>query len=143
MEPRPRPDPDFDPHPARPIRLVDSGLAEHQRVVVNPFLAVMALIVWWASVRWLFGNFLREWAVIASLALLSLPYLIHFHCLDCGQTGPYPKLWRHECPGILARRREDRPSRTLLPRARSQLVAWGYLIASAALILAVSGAVGR
>ena len=52
--PSPRPaDPEFDPQSARPVRLVDIDPGEHRRVVVNPFLAVLALVAWWPLERWL------------------------------------------------------------------------------------------
>src|SRR4051794_10216221 len=39
-------DPDFDPAPAAPVRLRDFRPADHQRLVVNPFLAVFLLVLW-------------------------------------------------------------------------------------------------
>jgi len=143
VEPRRRPDPDFDPESARPGRLADHDPAEHQRVLVNPFLATLALIAWWAATLALIRGPFPPSALLPILALAGLPWLIQFHCLDCGRTGAYPTLRRHACPAILARRLEDRPSRAILPRPRSQLVVWWYLIGSVTLILAVAGPPGR
>ncbi len=47
------PHPEFDPPPARSVRLRDFDPLEGQRLVVNPFLATFALIVWWEAARWL------------------------------------------------------------------------------------------
>lgn len=142
MDASPRPGPpdlEFDA-PPNPIRLRDFDPVEHQRLVVNPFLAVLAALGWWKlTVRLIDGPF-PPLFVLPLIGLALLPVLIHYHCLDCGHTGAYPYRGRHACPGILARARlSERPS-SILPTARGQLILWGWVIASVALVVVVVAA---
>ena len=146
MEPRNRPDlsdPDVDPIPGPSVRLRDFDPLEHQRMVVNPFLGVLGLILWWLSARWLLlrGPF-PPLAVLTVFGLVFLPYAIQVHCLDCGRTGSYPRRGRHACPGVLARSQARARPHPPLFAARMQLIVWGYVIASAALLMAVLGGPG-
>lgn len=137
---RPDPaDPEFDPAPTATVRLRDFDPIEHQRVLVNPFLAVLAVVAWWRLASSLFRGPFPPLAVLAALALAALPLLVQYHCLDCGRTGIYARLRRHACPGVQARWREGRRSRLPFPRARSQMIFWAYAIGSAALLAAVAG----
>ena len=137
---RPRPDPEFaaDPFPVAALP-ADFAPADHQRLVVNPFLAVAGLVGWAWATRQLFRSALPPLALVPSLPLPWLPFLVHFHCLDCGATGPFPRWRRHACPPVVARSRRDRRGWFGLrwPRARTQLVAWCYALGLAALLLAV------
>jgi len=136
--PRPRPDPEFaaDPFPAAAF---PPGFdpVEHQRLVVNPFLAVAALIGWAWLTRRLFATSFPPASVLPSLLLLGLPVVIHFHCLDCGQTGTYPRWWRHACPRVVVRAQANRRRWFRCPSARTQLVVWGYLLGAVGLLVTV------
>jgi hypothetical protein len=133
---RPRPaDPEFDPSPASPVRLRDFDPLEHQRLVVNPFLAVFGLVVLTEVTRLLLRSSFPPLAVATVIPLVLLPYLIQYHCLDCGQTGRYSRRGRHACPAVFARWQEGYRSR--FPSSWTQLVIWSWVIASAALLLAV------
>jgi hypothetical protein len=96
-------DPEFDPPPVSTVRLRDFDPPEHQRLVVNPFLAVFGLVVLRSFTLWLF----RESVPLATVGTLGLmvllPTLIQYHCLDCGKTGRYSRRARHACPAVLAR----------------------------------------
>ena len=130
------PDLEFDAPPT-PVRLRDFEPTEHQRVVVNPFLAVLAALAWWrATIRLIDGPF-PPLFVLPLIGLAVLPVLIHYHCLDCGHTGAYPYRGRHACPGVLSRARLARGQGSILPTARAQLILWGWVIASVALLLAI------
>jgi hypothetical protein len=130
-------DPEFDPSPNLPTRLRDLDPAEHQRLVVNPFLAVLGLV----GLTWLARALLRSrYPMLAGLLfipLVLLPHLIQYHCLDCGRTGPYPRHRGHACPGVLARWREGRYSRFPYPTTLTQVVVWGWLLGAIGLLLAI------
>lgn len=138
---RPRPDLDFapNPYPASPLP-ADFTPPDHQRLIVNPFLAVVALIAWAWLTRRLFLTKFPPLALLPSLILGLLPILIHTHCLDCGETGIYPRWRRHACPKVILRSRTHRPRWFAWPTARTQLILWGYVLGSVALLLAVVGA---
>jgi hypothetical protein len=130
-------DPDFDPPPVSTVRLKDFDPLEHQRLVVNPFLAVFGLVVLRYFTLWLFWESVAI-ATLVTLCLMGLlPTLIQYHCLDCGKTGRYSRRGQHACPAVLNRWREGRPSRFPLPSSGTQLVVWVWLIGSVALLLAV------
>ena len=135
-----RPDPEFLADPFPVARLPhDFPLAEHQRLVVNPFLAVVALIAWaWATLR-LFRSSFPPLSLVPAVFLFWLPFAVQFHCLDCGRTGSYPRWWRHACPRAVLRARGNRTGWLHWPTARTQLVVWGYVLGSVALLLAVVG----
>ena len=133
-----RTDPEFDPPTPGPSRSRDAfDPAEHQRVVVNPFLAVLGLI----GLGWLARVLLHSpWPGTAGLLLLSIvliPRLIQFHCLDCGRTGRYTRRATHACPRVVERWRGGRRARAPFPSGWAQLVAWGWMLGSVALLLAV------
>jgi len=135
---RPHPaDPEFDALPASPVRLRDFDPLEYQRLVVNPFLAVFGLIVLGQVARWLLLSSFPPLAIATALPLVMLHHLIQYHCLDCGQTGRYHRRRRHACPAVFARWHDGRRSRFPFPSSWIQLVVWGWLLASAALLLAV------
>ncbi len=130
-------DPEFDASTAPPPRLRDFDPPEHQRLVVNPFLAVLGLLglAWLA--RELTHSPMVALAGLLVLPLVMLPYLVQYHCLDCGRTGPYPRHRGHACPGVLARWREGHRSRFPFPTPWAQVVVWGWVIGAIAVLLAV------
>ena len=132
-------DPEFDPVPVAPIRLREFDPVDHQRLVVNPFLAVFLFMIWWLSTRWLLirGPF-PPLAVAMLILLPCLSHAVQYQCLDCGKTGSYIRRRRHACKAVVMRWNERRRPRFPIPSARSQLVVWGYLIASATLLLIVN-----
>jgi hypothetical protein len=131
----PTADPDFDPPSVSTVRLRDFDPPEHQRLVVNPFLAVFGLVVLRHLALWLCSDSVPVATFMTLSLMFLLPTLIQYHCLDCGKTGRFSRRDQHACPAILARWREGRPSR--FPSIGMQLVVWGWLIASAALLLFV------
>jgi hypothetical protein len=132
-------DPEFDPVPVAPVRLRDFNPVDYQRLVVNPFLAAFLLMVWWLSTRWLLIR--GPFPPLSVAMIILLPFLGHavqYHCLDCGQTGSYRRRHRHACNAVIMRWNERRRPRFPIPSARTQLVVWAYLIASATLLLIVA-----
>jgi hypothetical protein len=130
----PTADPDFDPPPSSTVRLRDFDPLEHQRLVVNPFLAVFDLV----AAVWLLST-TQSGAIAGIAGLLLLPLLVQYHCLDCGHTGLYSRRERHACPRVVARWSEGKRSRSLLPTAWVQMVIWVWLLGSVAVLLAVVG----
>ena len=116
----------------------EDELNGYRKVVVNPFLAVMALVGWHAAMQ---SSFIREMPLLALLGstslLAALPFLVHYHCLDCGRTGILPLCKRHACSGVVARWRRARRPRVGWPRPGTQMVVWVWLIGSAAVLIAV------
>jgi len=139
--PHPRADRDFsaDPFPASRFP-PDFNPVEHQKLVVNPFLAVAALVAWAWLTRRLFLTTFPPAALLPALILGLLPALIHTHCLDCGSTGIYPRFPQHACLKVILRSRSNRPRWFPWPTARTQLIVWGYILGAVALLLAVVGA---
>ncbi len=135
---RPHPaDPEFDPSPAVQPRLRDFDPLEHQRLVVNPFLAVLGLIGLGQATLGLFRSRFSDLAIVTIVLMAVLPYLIQYHCLDCGRTGSYLLNKEHACPGVLARWREGRRSRFPFPTPWAQLLVWGWVLGAVALLLTV------
>ena len=132
-------DPEFDPSPGPRVRLRDSDPLAQQRVVVNPFLAVVGLV---GLIRLAVGLLASSIPGLAGLLLIPLvvvPFLIQFHCLDCGATGSYPRLRRHDCPQSRGRVLAGRPSRFPFPKAQVQVILWAWALGAAAVLLTVVG----
>jgi hypothetical protein len=129
-------DPDFEPlpPPAR-VRLRSFNPRDHQKFVVNPFLAVLGLILLGKlAVLLVFSGF-PPFAISLIIPLAFLPHLIQFHCLDCGKTGRYLRKDHHACSTIHARWDEDRSSK--FPSSKAQLTLWAWLLGSAAILILV------
>jgi hypothetical protein len=124
--------------PVRPRLAVPIDvLADYQRLVVNPLLAILVAVV---------GTFLIQSALRtknlflfgASVGLLLLAFLlIQFHCLDCRSTGWYLHASRHACDPVLDRysKRGPRPRGLSL---RTQRLIWVYILVSIIVGAAVS-----
>ena len=127
-------DPEFEAVRAPALRLRDFEPRHSQRVIVNPFLAVLDLLVLGAMFvgRHWFGIF----SVTFGVALIVLlPHLIQFHCLDCGRTGRYTAHKAHACPVVVKRWNDGLTTR--FPSARAQLIVWGWVLASVGFLLGV------
>ena len=130
--PRPR----LRPFAGPPVRLRDFDPLEHQRLVVNPFLAVFGLIVLVAGRP--FAPFLvsSPWpspgipaGVPAAPDPVSLPRLRPDRLLSPPRRPRLPGR-----PRPLAR---GTPFAAPFPSSRAQLVVWGWLLGSVAVLLAV------
>jgi hypothetical protein len=118
-----------------PHRIPFEQVAHYQRIVVNPFLGVLAWVIMVAVI----GAGVRRHSVTVFLSGLSLLLvgfaLQQFHCLDCGATGWLYRYKRHACPSVVARYEnvEFRPIR--LPNVPTQVTIWTYVLAGALLLL--------
>src|SRR6266446_6722744 len=128
-------DPDFDPTgPMRPLPplLVPQ---EHQRLVTNPFLAVLALLIAIYS-----GQQSADlWKLLTIVALIAPVCLLQYHCRDCGHTA-WLFFWKeHACEAVVARQRAGQVRRLRGPKPTTQLILWIYLLGSIALLAAIVG----
>jgi hypothetical protein len=121
-------DADLDLQPFRPEE-PDEPIDEYQRLVANPFLA---LVGWLAAVGLVREAVLRRNLLLFLLSfvifLLSF-FLLQFHCLDCGATRWLLRYRLHACPAVMARRADRRRRRFRGPRLKLQLAGWFWLIA--------------
>jgi hypothetical protein len=140
LRPPPTHDPELDPPPRRPTTPGPArppfSPQEYQRLVANPFLAVLGLIVWVVAMRQALA--LRNLAVVllTLLGLVALGYLLQYHCLDCGATGLLSRWKSHACERVRARQQFDQVRRFRGPNPVFQTVLWGYLLAVLAILAA-------
>ena len=124
-------DPDLDPHPQRSGGPRSDSIAPYQRLIVNPFLAVLLFVIVLAIVRTaLRTRALGLFQLGVGLVLVDL-FLVQYHCLDCGATGWLLRYRRHACPTVLTRWQRGEQRRFRGPSVRIQLVGWLVLLGSA------------
>jgi hypothetical protein len=104
---------------------------ESLRLVANPFLAMSGLLLWFAVMQLILSGAAGPFTILAVLLALAslalLPALLHYHCLDCGRTGPLLTWKRHLCPRVVARRFEGRSRRLRGPTPTVQVVLWLWI----------------
>lgn len=107
------------------------------RVVANPFLALFAILIAWALPRIAGGSRLPEGVLIAVWlgAFFSLPWLVQFHCLDCGKTGRLTRWRSHLCSYAAERRLAGKPRKFRGPKPTAQVFLWLLLFAGTAAAL--------
>lgn len=129
----PRP-PLYDAHLDTPHQLSSSrftavpieAIGEHQRLVVNPLVAILCSLSGVALIQ----QALRTRNVVlfctaVGVLFLSL-LLIQFHCRDCGATGWYLHSGKHACAATVERWRQNLSASGL--GARTQLLIWTYVL---------------
>jgi hypothetical protein len=122
-------DHELDSQPRRPLRPINDAITLYQRLVVNPFLAVLALIVIFAMGNWLEAQ--HPFGPLRTLLVIfAAKYLVQYHCRDCGATGFLTGYRNHLCPPVLARWHEHELPRFRGPGVRAQYVLWLILLAS-------------
>jgi len=123
-----QPDPDLDwPLGSSPIRL-DPYFEQYQRLVSNPFLALAALVPWFAAMRYAFQIKNGLSILFLAAALGAIGWLLQFHCRDCGATGALFRWRRHACELALARQRTQTHRRFRGPNPVTQTVLWGLVV---------------
>jgi hypothetical protein len=108
-------------------------LPDYQRIVVNPFLAV---VDWVATVALIDAGVRRRSLTLflCGLVLLFIGFLLpQFHCLDCGATGWLYRFRGHACPSVVARYESGEERRFGVPRVPAQITIWVYFLAGALL----------
>jgi hypothetical protein len=139
VEPAPRletHDPELDaPRGSPPVSSSPARAPEdYQRLVANPFLALLGLVLWCLALR----QVLQEKSLVLFLPILlsvgGVVFLLQYHCLDCGATGLLFRWRRHACERVRERRLDGRPLRFRGPRPWTQLVLWIYALLAAAVL---------
>jgi hypothetical protein len=129
-------DPDLDVRPPRPLRDSIAPIDGYQRLVANPFLAVLG---WLVAFGVLIESVKREKLALFMTAIILFFvgfFFLQFHCLDCGATGLLLKSSSHACPAVVERRQRQRARRFRGPGVKLQLVAW-FIFLMTAFILAL------
>lgn len=110
------------------------------RLVVNPFLALLYLVAWlmalyYSVVSWFAGALTVTFIVTLIFGLWLTPYFIHYHCLDCGETGRLLRWKKHVCHRALARRESGRRRMLRGPSPPIQVVLWFWFLLALAMLL--------
>lgn len=137
--PSPTHDPELDPPRRRPSGPERPPFIpqEYQRLVANPFLAIVGLTAWFAAIRRAFAVRNLTMFGLALLGLVAVFGLLQYHCLDCGATGHLFRWKSHACERVLARQRTNDVRRFRGPNPMFQTVLWLYALAGAAILVAV------
>jgi hypothetical protein len=124
-------DREFDSNPGRPAHTRPESLEQHQRIVVNPFLTVLAWVAGFALIRESLQARSLPRFDLGVLLLFVAFFLLQFHCLDCGATGWLFRYRSHACPAVVMRCENQDVRRFSRPRVKTQLIAWFLLMVSA------------
>jgi hypothetical protein len=132
-------DHELDSQPPRPLRPINESITLYQRLVVNPFLAVLALVMIvaigpWVEAKHPFGPFQ------GLLAALAARFLVQYHCRDCGATGFLTGFRKHLCPAVLARWHQRELAQFRGPSVGAQYVLWLIVLASVLILTLVAWA---
>lgn len=123
-------DRDLDQQPW-PVNAPRGGsLVPFQRLIVNPFLAVLTFLALVAAERWAFLNLSKGWFEFGFGLLAFDFFLFQYYCRDCGATGWLVGYRNHACPSVVARYSRGEQPRFRGPDVRVQLVIWLIVIAS-------------
>ncbi|WP_169978855.1 hypothetical protein [Tautonia rosea] len=133
--PPPTLDPEFRPHLSdRSLpRVVHPG--SYRRILANPFLGFLGIGLWVAAFRQVLvirtdpPALFLAFVVLPALAVIVLPRLFRYHCLDCGRSGRLGRWKHHVCPTVALRIVEGRPRRFRGPGPLLQMFFWGVLLA--------------
>ncbi len=127
-------DPDLDNQPRRPSLFAADPVHEYQRLVANPFLTVLAWVIFLGLLR---GVVPRQEAagLVADIVIFGLALLLaQYHCLDCGATGWLVRHQRHACPKVMIRWQNQIVRRFQGPGLGLQLVGW-FIVTITAIVL--------
>jgi hypothetical protein len=127
-------DRDLDPQPRRSLDPAHVSIAPYQRLIVNPFLAVLVFVIIVAIALYAIRTeILGLFPFLVILVLLD-PFLVQYHCLDCGATGWLIRYRKHGCPTVVARFQLGEHRRFRGPSVKLQLVGWLVSLAAAAVV---------
>jgi hypothetical protein len=127
-------DPDLDPPPRRTANPDRESIVEFQRLVVNPFLAVLVFIVIVAVFRTSLAKRTSSLFEIGVVLFVIDVFLIQYHCLDCGATGWLLRFRRHACGAVQARWQRGERRRFRGPGVRIQLAVWLVFLAAVTML---------
>jgi hypothetical protein len=100
------------------------SIAECQRLIANPALALLVCLAAYLAIR--HGLIVRHLGLfVLGLILFVVPLpLGQYHCLDCGATGWALRAARHACPAVVARLHHPDARWFRIPRLRTQFKLW-------------------
>jgi len=130
-------DPDLDAAPSRSRNPFGEEVVEYLRLLANPLPAVVGLVGAWAVLRLSLRGHNLALFLIALVATALCPFLIQYHCLDCGRTDFAIRSRRHACSEALRRWRSGAPARRSPPRLRTQIKAWVWTLFTAVVVYAI------
>jgi hypothetical protein len=129
VDPRPDTfDPDLDLEP-RPPEAATDPIDSYQRLVANPFLALLGWLAGFAILRAALRQRNLPLLLISLAVFIASILLVQYHCLDCGATRWLPRYQRHACPAVVARQANAHRRRFRGPRLKTQLVGWFLFLA--------------
>ncbi|WP_152053522.1 hypothetical protein [Tautonia marina] len=147
--PPPTLDPDFRPQLSERSLPIVVHPGAYRRILANPFLGFLGIGFWLAAIRLVvlsrsdpLGLFLA-FVVLPALAVIVLPRLFRYHCLDCGRSGRLGRWTQHVCPAVAARIVEKRPRRFRGPRPLVQTCFWAVLLVVVLLLANAAGLTSR
>jgi hypothetical protein len=134
-----RRDPDLDASIPQTDLPAHAPPDHYLRILVNPFLAIFAGVVWLGLLLALMSGAAGLLTPVALILLIAsiglLPHFVQFHCLDCGATGPYGRWRRHLCPKVAERRLDALPRRFRGPSPIVQIILWFWIFALVIMLL--------
>ncbi len=110
---------------------------EYQRLVANPFLAILGLIVWGWALAGAVESRRLDVAVLVAASVLGVRYLLQFHCLDCGRTDRLSRWRGHVCSRVQDRITGGRPRRFRGPSPGRQTFLWAVALLAAGLFWSI------
>jgi len=127
-------DPDLDMLPPRLESPGGAPVWEFQRLIVNPLLAIIALLGVWSVFRYSLQIRNLPLFLLSLVLAIVCPFLIQYHCVDCGRLDFTIRARRHACLHVVRRMRldEDPPFPAL--SIRFQVTAWVVMILVAGLM---------
>jgi hypothetical protein len=135
-------DPHLDPMPSRHAANGQVGSPwspqEYQRLVANPFLALLGLVFWFAALRQALATRNLILVGLVLLGLIAVAYLLQYHCLDCGATGLLFRWKRHACERVRSRQTGNQVRRFRGPNPTTQVLLWVYLLGGLAILISVA-----
>jgi len=132
-------DPDLDTQRvhARHRNPFGESLTEYQRLLANPLPAVVGLVGAWAVLHYSLRTRNLPLFLIALILTGLCPFLIQYHCLDCGRTDFAFRSRRHACNETQRRWRLGELAARKPPRLRTQVKAWTWSLIVAVVIYAI------
>jgi hypothetical protein len=123
--------------PSRARRRLEP-IAESQRLLVNPLLAVLCGL----GACYIIAQSLRirvfELLAFGTALFCVSTLLIQYHCLDCGATGLLVRSRHHACPLVIARQERPGSWQRRGPRVGAQLLIWLYILTVVAVLSALA-----
>ena len=116
----------------------DSPVQWHQRLIANPFLAVLGTILWFVCVRQTVETRTIRLFTPVAASLVLVIFLFEFHCMDCGRTGRLVSWRKHVCERVEVRRLSGRSLASWWPSVLTQTAVWLLGISIATLLVVLS-----